>query len=134
MACFVVPAAEAVIATVAVQIAKKHEISQEKLECKLPEGAVQAPEYKISVSRKLSWLRNLLWGGVLLLAFEHLWHGELTPYFPFLQAHQTPRIQLQCFMKWQPSVLQCLFWLLPFGELCFWSLRLKKQKFPKKRN
>ena len=46
MACFVVPAAEAVIATVAVQIAKKHEISQEKLECKLPEGAVQAPEYK----------------------------------------------------------------------------------------
>ena len=84
MACFVVPAAEAVIATVAVQIAKKHEISQEKLECKLPEGAVQAPEYKISVSRKLSWLRNLLWGGVLLLAFEHLWHGELTPYFPFL--------------------------------------------------
>ena len=37
--------AEAVIATVAVQIAKKHEISQEKLECKLPEGAVQAPDY-----------------------------------------------------------------------------------------
>ena len=35
MACFVVPAAEAVIATVAVQIAKKHEISQEKLECKV---------------------------------------------------------------------------------------------------
>ena len=44
MACFVVPAAEAVIATVAVQIAKKQEISQEKLECKLPEGAVQAQE------------------------------------------------------------------------------------------
>ena len=31
MACFVVPAAEAVIATAAVQIAKKHEISQKKL-------------------------------------------------------------------------------------------------------
>ena len=125
MACFVVPAAEAVIATVAVQIAKKHEISQEKLECKLPEGAVQAPEYKISVSRKLSWLRNLLWGGVLLLAFEHLWHGELTPYFPFLTGASNAE---------DASVLQCLFWLLPFGELCFWSLRLKKQKFPKKRN
>ncbi len=84
MACFVVPVAEAVIATAAVRIAKKHEKSQEKLECKLPDGAVQTPEYKISVSRKISWLRNLLWGGVLLLAFEHLWHGELTPYFPFL--------------------------------------------------
>ena len=44
MACFVVPAAEAVIATVAVQIAKKHEISKEKLECKLHEGSVKAPE------------------------------------------------------------------------------------------
>ena len=82
MACFVVLAAEAVIATVAVQIAKKHEISQEKLECKLPEGAVQAPEYKVSASRKLSWLRNLLWGGVLLLAFEHLLARRVNSLFP----------------------------------------------------
>ena len=28
----------------------------------------------------------MLWGGVALLAFEHLWHGEITPFFPFLTA------------------------------------------------
>ncbi|MBR1444141.1 MAG: hypothetical protein IJ583_11505, partial [Firmicutes bacterium] len=25
-----------------------------------------------------------LWGGSALLAFEHLWHGEVVPFFPFL--------------------------------------------------
>ena len=28
----------------------------------------------------------MLWGGVILLAFEHLWHGEVVPFFPFLTA------------------------------------------------
>jgi len=34
----------------------------------------------------LGWLTNMLWGGSLLLAFEHVWHGEETPWFPFLTA------------------------------------------------
>jgi len=33
---------------------------------------------------------NLLWGGALLLAFEHLWHGEVVPWFPFLTAASDP--------------------------------------------
>ena len=37
-------------------------------------------------SRKLKWLNNMLWGGTALLAFEHVWHGEVTPFFPFLTA------------------------------------------------
>ena len=37
-------------------------------------------------SRKLRWLNNMLWGGTALLAFEHVWHGEVTPFFPFLTA------------------------------------------------
>ena len=28
----------------------------------------------------------MLWGGTALLAFEHVWHGEVTPFFPFLTA------------------------------------------------
>ena len=28
----------------------------------------------------------MLWGGSALLAFEHVWHGEVTPVFPFLTA------------------------------------------------
>jgi len=45
---------------------------------------------KIKFSRKLRWLTNLLWGGSALLAFEHIWHGEVVPWFPFLTAVENP--------------------------------------------
>lgn len=32
----------------------------------------------------------MLWGGSALLAFEHLWHGEVVPWFPFLTAAANP--------------------------------------------
>ena len=32
----------------------------------------------------------MLWGGSVLLAFEHVWHGEVVPYFPFLTAAGDP--------------------------------------------
>ena len=52
------------------------------------EGAVEAvkEEKVLPFSRKLRWLNNMLWGGTALLAFEHVWHGEVTPFFPFLTA------------------------------------------------
>ena len=28
----------------------------------------------------------MAWGGCALLAFEHVWHGEVVPWFPFLTA------------------------------------------------
>ena len=28
----------------------------------------------------------MLWGGVILLAFEHVWHGEVVAWPPFLTA------------------------------------------------
>lgn len=33
----------------------------------------------------------MLWGGSALLAFEHLWHGEIVPYFPFLSGAANPQ-------------------------------------------
>lgn len=45
---------------------------------------------KIPFTRKLKWLTNLLWGGSLLLAYEHVWHGEVQPFFPFLTAMSDP--------------------------------------------
>ena len=27
---------------------------------------------------------NMLWGGSALLVFEHIWHGEIVPWAPFL--------------------------------------------------
>ena len=41
---------------------------------------------KSGFSRKLKWLNNMLWGGSALLALEHVWHGEVVPWFPFLTA------------------------------------------------
>ncbi|HAY73092.1 MAG TPA: hypothetical protein DCY31_04430 [Ruminococcaceae bacterium] len=32
----------------------------------------------------------MLFGGSFLLAFEHLWHGEIVPWFPFLTAAADP--------------------------------------------
>ena len=65
MACFIVPASEAVVTTI---VKKK----------------TKGTEAKSPFVRKLGWLNNMLWGGSALLAFEHVWHGELTLWFPFL--------------------------------------------------
>ena len=53
-------------------------------------GEALEMEAKLPFSRKLQWLSNLLWGGSALLAFEHVWHGELSPIFPFLTAAGDP--------------------------------------------
>ena len=90
MACFLVSAAEAAIVTVATQIVFARE---QKLLPKFTREEEQSHEHaiaKIPFSRKLRWLSNLLWGGSFLLAFEHIWHGEVTAWFPFLTAASSP--------------------------------------------
>ena len=82
MACFLVPVAEAAVVTAAAQVVKMKE--------KKKGTAHTADETAIPFSRKLQWLCTLLWGGALLLAFEHLWHGEVVPWFPFLTAASDP--------------------------------------------
>ena len=84
MACFVVPAAEAVITTVAAKVIKTKE-KEKTVKLSLSDGSVQEAT-KIKFSTKLGWLNKLLWGGSALLAFEHVWHGEAVPFFPFLTA------------------------------------------------
>ncbi|MBP5177008.1 MAG: hypothetical protein ILP02_00310 [Clostridia bacterium] len=91
MACVLVAAAEAVGVTVAVQI-MKHKERKRKISLSGDENTTveSRAEGKLPFYKKLQWLANLLWGGVLLLAFEHLWHGELVPWFPFLTAMNDP--------------------------------------------
>ena len=60
MACFIVPAGAAIVTTVARK--------------KVPE------KYHIN------WLNSMLWGGVVMLAVEHISHGEVVLYPPFLTA------------------------------------------------
>ena len=88
MACFIVPTVEAIVVTVVRKVIEKKEKQPEEVSVVLdgtPETA-----YKIPFSRKLKWLTNLLWGGSALLAFEHVWHGEVVPWFPFLTAAADP--------------------------------------------
>jgi len=68
MACFLVPGSEAVVTTIIQKV-----IGKERSE-------------KI----KLKWLNIMLWGGVILLAIEHIWHGEVVPWPPFLTAMENP--------------------------------------------
>jgi hypothetical protein len=84
MACLLVPAAEAIVTTVAAKVIKSKE-KEKSVKLSLSDGSVQEAT-KIKFSTKLGWLNKLLWGGSVLLAFEHLWHGEVVPFFPFLTA------------------------------------------------
>ena len=78
MACFLVPVTEAVITTTINAFVKKSE--------KKNENGKNDNNGKIKLSTKIGWLNKMLWGGSALLAFEHVWHGEVTPVFPFLTA------------------------------------------------
>ncbi len=83
MACFLVSAAEAVVVTAV-------EKAEEKKELKVSEAHEEKEETAIPLSRKLKWLTYMLWGGAVLLMFEHIWHGEVVPWFPFLSAMSDP--------------------------------------------
>ena len=83
MACFVVSAVAALGVGVAKHIVKHNEKKNEL-------QTVEPKEYKfgseVKWSTKLSYLELILWSGSFILAGEHLLHGEVSPYPPFLTA------------------------------------------------
>lgn len=83
MACFLAPAVEAVATTVASRIVRVKDTSGKAPDI-IEEG--KKSSLKMHFVRRMNWLSNMLWGGSALLAFEHMWHGEITPWFPFLTA------------------------------------------------
>jgi len=60
VACFLAPATAAIITT--------------------------AVRKRMSAKYHLDWLIAMLWGGVIMLAVEHIAHGEVVLYPPFLTA------------------------------------------------
>lgn len=78
MGCFLVPATEAIVTTVVTKVVEKKE------------GSLENVEKKELFSTKLKRLNGFLWGGSALLAFEHFWHGEVQPFFPFITAMSNP--------------------------------------------
>ncbi|WP_304327601.1 hypothetical protein [Candidatus Culexarchaeum yellowstonense] len=67
MACFLIPMTLAILTSI-----------------------IQKTARTIAEKLKLWLLNALLWGGSLLLALEHVWHGEVVPWPPFLTAMSTP--------------------------------------------
>ncbi len=111
MACFLVSAAEAV----AVTVYEKKVEKKEELAVKTGEETSEEAEV-IPFSRKLKWLTGMLWGGVVLLLFEHVWHGEVVPYFPFLTAMSSPEDTVEMLKEMATvgvgmAVLITLVWL-----------------------
>ena len=92
MACFIVTATEALVVSAVEKVEAKKEV-------KSVAAGTEVEAVKIPLSRKLKWLRNMLWGGVVLLAFEHVWHGEVTPWFPFLTAMSNPEDAAEMFRE-----------------------------------
>jgi len=62
MACFIAPAATAIITT--------------------------GFKKKIDPKYHIEWLNTMLWGGVIMLVVDHILNGEIVPYPPFLTAMQ----------------------------------------------
>ena len=71
MACFTVPLAEGIILSVAKKIAFKRNADS-------------------VIKAKVGHLENMLYGGSFLLAIEHIYHGEVVLYPPFLTAMNNP--------------------------------------------
>lgn len=89
MACFLVSAAEAIVVAGVSKVVEMNEKKPAELNVILGDNEIQ----KVHVtpfSTKLRWLSKLQFGGSALLAFEHVWHGEIVPYFPFLTAMNDP--------------------------------------------
>ena len=106
MACFVVPMGEAVVTTIAKKSLKKHE----------------------NLSEKLGILNKMLWGGSGLLAFEHLWHGEISPFFPFLTAaaDASDRAQMLSEMATTGSAMALLVTVV-WGVVIIMSDKIRKR-------
>ncbi len=88
MCCFIAPVTEAIITTILGKVIEGREGREMSAGNELPD--MFPKQIRIPFSRKMKWLSNMLWGGSALLVFEHVWHGEFTPWFPFFTAAGNP--------------------------------------------
>ncbi|SCW65893.1 hypothetical protein SAMN02910456_02435 [Ruminococcaceae bacterium YRB3002] len=109
MACFLVPTAEAIVVSMITKISEHKDTSNK----------VEVSSDKIPFTRKLKWLSGMLWGGSALLAFEHVWHGEVTPWFPFLTAMGNEADAAEMFHEMATAgVLMAVLVTVVWGGMC----------------
>ncbi len=121
MACFLVSAAEAAVVTAVKKAEEKKETASS--------GKEEAAAVHVPLSKKLGWLSHMLWGGAFLLLIEHMWHGEIVPYFPFLTAMRSPEDTAEMFHEMATvgvsmAVLITVVWLGMVGV----SVLIEKRK------
>lgn len=123
MACFLVPAGEAIIVSAVSKMIEKKGRKQDSSSKKSGATTMQA------FLSKRSWLTKLLWGGSALLAFEHVWHGEVVPWFPFLSAAYNPEdtIAMLQEMSTVGVVMALVVTIVWIGMVCV-SISLEKKK------
>ncbi len=82
MACFIVPLTQAIATTAYRCIVESQKSEVESLKSKVN-------SHDSFITRNLSSLERMLWGGSLMLILDHIINGELTWIFPFFTALET---------------------------------------------
>ncbi|WP_034785617.1 hypothetical protein [Eubacterium xylanophilum] len=119
MACFLVPATEAIVTKV---VSK----SMEKKENGTANSEVVAKHN--SIAKRLNTLTKFLWGGSALLAFEHVWHGEVAPFFPFLTAAENPATLSEMLHEMSTvGVSMAVLITAVWGIMTFVDVKIKKR-------
>lgn len=80
MACFLAPLAEAIVVSAIKRLVGNKKSAADVVAESKDTGKT------VSIKQKLGWLQNMLYGGSALLAIEHIYHGEVVLYPPFLTA------------------------------------------------
>ena len=132
MACFLVPTAEAVITKVAEKVVEKSEEKKIQAGEKVEEKSGAESSFHVPFSRKLKWLTYMLMGGAFLLAFEHIWHGEVQPFFPFLTAMSDKADMYEMFHEMATTgVAMAVLVTLVWGVMCVVTSAIEKRAVEK---
>lgn len=137
MACFLVPTGEAIVVSLLRLALKKKEekagIKPDSLESPVSPESPASPASLVSpgvrkLRRCLRWLSHMLWGGSALLAFEHLWHGEIVPWFPFLTAASDPESAgVMLHEMATAGVMMALLTTAAWGLMCLAASAIEKR-------
>lgn len=137
MACFLVPTGEAIVVSLLRLALKKKEeraeVQPDSLASSASPVSPASPASLVSpgvrkLRRRLRWLSHMLWGGSALLAFEHLWHGEIVPWFPFLTAASDPESAgVMLHEMATAGVMMALLTTVAWGLMCLAASAIEKR-------
>ena len=134
MACFLVPTGEAIVVSLLrLALKKKEERAEVQPDSLASSASPVSPASLVSpgvrtLRRRLRWLSHMLWGGSALLAFEHLWHGEIVPWFPFLTAASDPESAgVMLHEMATAGVMMALLTTAAWGLMCLAASAIEKR-------